>query len=780
MKRIGLIIGLMLAAVAAHATVTSQTTSVSFTCTGSTGPYPFTFSASAPAALTVTENGTLLSPTLYTVTAVNNNLDNGGSVTLNSACALGTLVLTRVTPLTQTSVFTDNMPVPMKTFENGLDKLTEIDQELWGDIALLYTPQSPNLIFAGPASGSSAPPTFRPLVPADIPFTLVNGSVCTGTGSSQVCTFPGAIAVGGSTILSLKCDGSTDNYASIAAALTSYLTVQLAPCQSGAALIGNAAGSEYLSLTTQGQTLIFGPGLYNFTLDARNDPFDAFTGIAPIMIRASNVTVAGLGQQSSRLVLTPTATSGTPQFPLLVESLPAACSTGAVGCTSTISNVSVNQLSLDGNSSDGGAACPATDTNGDGVQLMYVQTGSVNKNAVNNICFQSIVTYGAPSAPVRSISITQNTIGGFGEIGVGLEGITQQSFVGQNVIRGNLATANTEAVAVYSLSAIGGTGTDNQDNEVASNVIASSATTGGKVAYGVLVEDGALRTNVHDNTITGSANGLQVITITNADVAQSVHLHDNTLAGITDTTSGAIRASGGGSSYPLTGLEIVNNKFQGTIAGAGIFVTYATAPKIALNKMQGCGTAAGTRQECIFIDADTTPSIVGNDMLGYGNYAVNFNSSAVTSPVLGMNNCAGECSLTIASGVAVDYNVDSNATFNSVALNAGAGGLATLYLGNPYQLVYSVGGSSVFLGDVGGHGMETYVRTGGSNTMHLQTYNGSSATDIMTLGSGGTTFGGQVQMNAITGHGSKGPVCSDASGNLYVSTNNTGTGAPCP
>jgi hypothetical protein len=216
MKRIGLIIGLMLAAVAAHATVTSQTTSVSFTCTGSTGPYPFTFSASAPAALTVTENGTLLSPTLYTVTAVNNNLDNGGSVTLNSACASGTLVLTRVTPLTQTSVFTDNMPVPMKTFENGLDKLTEIDQELLGDIAPLYTPQSPNLIFAGPASGSSAPPTFRPLVPADIPFTLVNLGVSTGTGSSQINVMAPPF--------NAKGDCVTDDSAAIQAALNVQLT----------------------------------------------------------------------------------------------------------------------------------------------------------------------------------------------------------------------------------------------------------------------------------------------------------------------------------------------------------------------------------------------------------------------------------------------------------------------------------------------------------------------------------------------------------------------------
>ena len=129
MKRIGFLICLMLATVAAHATVTSQTISVTYNCTGSTGPYAFTFSASAPAAITVTEGGGLLPTNAYTVTAVNNNLDNGGSVTLNSACTSGQLVITRVTPLTQTSVFTDNMPVPMKTFENGLDKLTEIDQE---------------------------------------------------------------------------------------------------------------------------------------------------------------------------------------------------------------------------------------------------------------------------------------------------------------------------------------------------------------------------------------------------------------------------------------------------------------------------------------------------------------------------------------------------------------------------------------------------------------------------------------------------------------------------
>jgi hypothetical protein len=131
-KRLCLTILVLLTVFAgARATVTTQNNSVSFTCTGSTGPYPFTFPISAANALTVTESGTMLSPTAYTILPVNNNYANGGHVTLNSACLSGqALVLQRCTPLTQLMVFTDNMPIPYKTFERGLDKLTEIDQEI--------------------------------------------------------------------------------------------------------------------------------------------------------------------------------------------------------------------------------------------------------------------------------------------------------------------------------------------------------------------------------------------------------------------------------------------------------------------------------------------------------------------------------------------------------------------------------------------------------------------------------------------------------------------------
>jgi hypothetical protein len=124
------VLAVLISAGGARATVTSQSTSVTFTCTGSVGPYAFTFPISDAASLTVIKAGTTLASTAYTIAPTNNNYANGGKVTLNTACSTGTLVLQRNTPLTQTSVFTDNMPVPMKTFERGLDKLTEANQDM--------------------------------------------------------------------------------------------------------------------------------------------------------------------------------------------------------------------------------------------------------------------------------------------------------------------------------------------------------------------------------------------------------------------------------------------------------------------------------------------------------------------------------------------------------------------------------------------------------------------------------------------------------------------------
>lgn len=131
MKKLLLLLLLLMCSSALWATVPSGSFSVTYTCTGSVGPFAFNFPISDPTALTVTENTIVLSPASYTIVPVNNNYNNGGSITLLSACTSGwQLILARNTPITQAISFYDNMPIPMKTFERGLDKVTEIEQEL--------------------------------------------------------------------------------------------------------------------------------------------------------------------------------------------------------------------------------------------------------------------------------------------------------------------------------------------------------------------------------------------------------------------------------------------------------------------------------------------------------------------------------------------------------------------------------------------------------------------------------------------------------------------------
>ena len=135
-NRIVLIFVLLLSPAMVFATVTSTATSATFTCSGSTGPFPFTFPISTSAAMTVTQNGTILSTSAYTIVPVNNNYANGGSVTLNTACPAGqTIVLTRDTPITQLTQYTPYMPAFPENVESSLDKLTEITQEQNAEIA---------------------------------------------------------------------------------------------------------------------------------------------------------------------------------------------------------------------------------------------------------------------------------------------------------------------------------------------------------------------------------------------------------------------------------------------------------------------------------------------------------------------------------------------------------------------------------------------------------------------------------------------------------------------
>ena len=128
-------------------TMVSPTHTVSYTCLGTTGPFSFTFPIYTSTDLTVTESsiGVL---TGYTVTPVNNDYMNGGSVTLANACTSGdTLTITRSTTITQEQQYINGMPALYSTFEASLDKLTMILQDqITTPMALFPSPQAGKLI----------------------------------------------------------------------------------------------------------------------------------------------------------------------------------------------------------------------------------------------------------------------------------------------------------------------------------------------------------------------------------------------------------------------------------------------------------------------------------------------------------------------------------------------------------------------------------------------------------------------------------------------------------
>ena len=94
--------------------------------------FPITASSDLQVIMTLISTGVeqvLTLTTDYTVTASANDYDNGGTVsTVATWSALYTITIYRNVPLTQPSTFTENMQTLYQTFEDGLNRLTMIDQ----------------------------------------------------------------------------------------------------------------------------------------------------------------------------------------------------------------------------------------------------------------------------------------------------------------------------------------------------------------------------------------------------------------------------------------------------------------------------------------------------------------------------------------------------------------------------------------------------------------------------------------------------------------------------
>lgn len=252
MKRILLWLILLCGTGMAWATVPLAPYTVTYTCTGSQGPFAFTFPISDPTAMTVTLNGTQVPSTGYTITPVNNNYSNGGSVTLGVGypCTSSyTLVLTRTTPIDQLIQFYDNMPSLPAVTGRAVDKLTEITQEIEGMLgggALLSIQMENN----GTNYGT-------PLVGVG---SLNFATGCTVSGTSPnftiTCTTPG----GANTALS--------NLAAVAIN-TSLLCATAGSCNAGSASI--PFGNLYIgSVASQAMSFIVSALSANRTVTAQD------------------------------------------------------------------------------------------------------------------------------------------------------------------------------------------------------------------------------------------------------------------------------------------------------------------------------------------------------------------------------------------------------------------------------------------------------------------------------------------------------------------------------
>jgi hypothetical protein len=132
----------------AYATVADATYKSVQNCNSSVTAFPFTFGIGATSEIKVTEKITATGvetvyteTTDYTVSCTNNDCSAGGTVNTVGTCSSGrTLTLEMNVPYTQESDYVEGMPTLYETFEDNVDKLTRLTQQLRG-----YTNRSPML-----------------------------------------------------------------------------------------------------------------------------------------------------------------------------------------------------------------------------------------------------------------------------------------------------------------------------------------------------------------------------------------------------------------------------------------------------------------------------------------------------------------------------------------------------------------------------------------------------------------------------------------------------------
>lgn len=169
----------------------------------------------------------------------------------------------------------------------------------------------------------------------------------------------------------------------------------------------------------------------------------------------------------------------------------------------------------------------------------------------------------------------------------------------------------------------------------------------------------------------------------------------------------------------------------------------------------------------------------GNAPVNYGyaetNYAANYGNATVSGWLVAADD---------------ESENDAGSVNQLIGVNAGIhqwlGGTTTL--GTPLSVGADINGAGSSYTTLHNIDISSPVRLGTTGTIGTnvglfihEMGVGFAATpyQIYSAGTAPSYFHGPMQMDNLTGHGTKGPVCADASGNLYIG-NNSGVGAPCP
>lgn len=416
-------------------------------------------------------------------------------------------------------------------------------------------------------------------------------------------------------------------------------------------LSGAQAFGTEIYITTANVVLLLGAGTY--------------TMMKRIWVAADNVSIVGQGR--GRTILKNNANIA------YVDCDPILASTRHdpvlfVAPTTKVDGLLVRDLTVDGNYSGLSNRPFLNDVHGNGFNLVRCANSRITNCEIKNIVFQAICWLGSLEGDTSGNVSDHNWVHDFGEYGISLAGIENNSAVTHNIVTSGLTLPETVngAIGIWaaSLQVDAAGGYNNDDNQILSNIVFNMPNDG------IQANDGVRRLIIANNTVNTATRCISVIsTVDDARVARDVKISGNNCYNATSSSNGAILV-GGQTTNLLLGISICDNSVESAV-GAGYHVTSCTRPRIVGNTCRIAGTGAGTRTEALFAAALVSPLIANNRFTGAAGAGIYLFNAACTDSLVVTNHLDGNGSAITDSGTrTIDSWNKKNATDDVQTSNA--------------------------------------------------------------------------------------------------------------